>query len=80
MAKRTKAVWNCDLCGADIRTLFDDGVLTAPVEVFDHTLEVAPTLERCVCEHCAAEVAATHAMLQAELRAAGAPFRPVRRI
>jgi hypothetical protein len=62
-------VSKCRLCGANAALLLLDGVLTAPVEVFDYTREVAPTLTRAVCGRCAEEVTAAHAELVAALLA-----------
>ena len=55
---------SCSLCSGNVQKLLvERGVLTAPVEVFNIALEVAPTLHRAVCASCAAEVAAAHAAL-----------------
>jgi hypothetical protein len=58
----------CSLCGGNVQKLLvERGVLTAPVEVFNIELDVAPTLQRAVCSVCAGEVAAAHAALLAGL-------------
>jgi len=60
----TPTKFACSLCGGDVQKLLAErGVLTAPVEVFNIELDVAPTLQRAVCGVCAGEVAAAHAAL-----------------
>jgi hypothetical protein len=56
--------FSCSLCGGNVQKLLvDRGGLTAPVDVFDYSLDIAPTLTRAVCGHGASEVAAAHAAL-----------------